>query len=93
MPVNEFEHWMTAQHGRFNPSTRATYRSRLGRLERRYNLDLDREWSRDGFAGLIHAIQEERERIETGSRAYRDLSSDISRLRAYAEYCGAKAIA
>lgn len=63
MLVNEFDGWMAAQRGRFNPSTRATYLSRLRSLERRYELDHDREWSRDGLAALIHAIQMERQHI------------------------------
>ena len=82
--------WMNGQGDRYNPATTVqTYVAGLRAIERRYGKDLDKEWSRDDLVGIMSSVEAERKGHATGDVRYRELSGDISKLRAYGEFCSA----
>src|SRR5690242_1449801 len=88
MRDDQFRRWMEQQGSRYNSSTVNTYLASLRAVERRWNVDLDREYQTDGLESLVSRIRNRREGLETGGPEYRELSADIAKLKAYGEFSG-----
>jgi F-type H+/Na+-transporting ATPase subunit beta len=88
MRRDKFREWVISQGNRYGSSnTVNTYLTALRAIERKFGLRLDDEWSKDDFQGLIEKIKVQRAVLPAGGAEYRERSADISKLKAYGEFC------